>query len=484
MIAWLAVALAAPTFIAEDHPPDAELGPKIWEAAVACTGWEPEVGIIRVHRDVSSKERRSGWWRANDEGAEIHLRARVADMVYAHEIAHTWFHGGDKFVSEGRAEALAICVSRRIGDDVPLWRDMFERADVVDAMPDLRTWSQERGYDYPIDELVGAYRGSKRLFHVLFDLTDDLDGFWDADLSTWEDLEGWLESHNDATRQLAAWLDEGVETQRLLLGDPDRDGRITVEERLSGTDPSVWDTDGDGFWDGADARALAGIPLPRQGGRICLPLLPAPGTEATVRILKRSYYGITEPHYEEPHTGRTMWLRESVDSRAFSGAWVELEGAALVPDPDCHLGPRHTLSAVTPSVRPALAPLSDALVALEPRVVATVGRPVLHAEAELGASTALLERQGFDAVLLDEPLVKAAIRREACDDLAALVLAGMIAADADARRAQSRAAWFALAEALRGERIRGLDVSRRELAETAARVEAAGGWAAAFAKAE
>jgi hypothetical protein len=109
---------------------------------------------------------------------------------------------------------------------------------------------------------------------------------------------------------------------------------------------------------------------------------------------------------------------------------------------------------------------------------------VLHAEAELGASTALLERQGFDAVLLDEPLVKAAIRREAWDDLAALVLAGMIAADADARRAQSRAAWFALAEALRGERIRGLDVSRRELAETAARVEAAGGWAAAFAKAE
>ncbi len=43
------------------------------------------------------------------------------------------------------------------------------------------------------------------------------------------------------------------------LGDPDLDGMSTLEEQIEGTDPMAWDSDGDGWWDGA--ASAEGLPV-------------------------------------------------------------------------------------------------------------------------------------------------------------------------------------------------------------------------------
>ena len=64
-------------------------------------------------------------------------------------------------------------------------------------------------------------------------------------------------------------LEGGVDRQREALSDKDLDGQPWLAEILSGTDPNRWDSDGDGWWDGASAAPVGAVPLPPDGTAVC-----------------------------------------------------------------------------------------------------------------------------------------------------------------------------------------------------------------------
>lgn len=73
--------------------------------------------------------------------------------------------------------------------------------------------------------------------------------------------------------KIRAVLDGGAASQRAALQDEDLDALSDLYEALAGTDPTRWDTDGDGWWDGATPVPGA-VPLPRNGRPVCLAEVP------------------------------------------------------------------------------------------------------------------------------------------------------------------------------------------------------------------
>jgi hypothetical protein len=83
-----------------------------------------------------------------------------------------------------------------------------------------------------------------------------------ADIVSWDDVMSLLAASGDGGRIVGDAIRGGTTTQRALLQDADLDGLVTLDEMTRGLDPWVWDTDGDGWWDGAPAdRPPHAIPL-------------------------------------------------------------------------------------------------------------------------------------------------------------------------------------------------------------------------------
>ncbi|MEQ1568955.1 MAG: hypothetical protein ABMA64_25175 [Myxococcota bacterium] len=131
---------------------------------------------------------------------------------------------------------------------------------------------------------------------------------------------------------LVGFLDLPVTEQRDWLSDPDHDDVVSLGEHLAGTDPQRWDSDGDGWWDGAPAHPDTAVPSPEYGAlRVRCPDGHVPSVEGA-----RPGFG---PWSLED--GGATWLgRDSSTTRrepSVGGFWVDAPGCAV--DSPCRFDP-------------------------------------------------------------------------------------------------------------------------------------------------
>jgi len=112
------VARAAPQFDSADGDVGA-LADRIWQAGVACTGWEPD------HPDAVTIDQADLGWAAGEAVLDRRgLRSIRLDPGHGpwaregalpHEVAHAWSYSHTSAVSEGVTQVLAECIARRLG---------------------------------------------------------------------------------------------------------------------------------------------------------------------------------------------------------------------------------------------------------------------------------------------------------------------------------------------------------------------------------
>lgn len=325
----------------------ADVARRAWLAGVACTGWAPAAAPVVRLGNATDLAGFDGRAHLTDAGlVRIELLPTATRSTLVHEIGHAWFHGEEATppaLVEGRTDVLADCMVAADGTLGPR-RDKF--AGPLDRMPDLVAWTNPDGADPALRE--AAYRGAYRVMRAAAAIVPP-DVFWHADaLRTWDDLFDRLDAAGPIGAELAGALDRGAASQRVVLGDADIDGRSRVEEQLAGTDPSRWDTDGDGWWDGYDPRAAppGARPLPPLAAPVCTDLAAGPSGGQVVLSV-----GGTGPWLPDwlylwvdgvgqvapvgapiPVPGGATLLVQGPDiSGARQGVWVAASGTGLVP---------------------------------------------------------------------------------------------------------------------------------------------------------
>jgi len=367
------VALAGPPRFVAIDPAHVQAAEKAWRAAVDCTGWEaPAHGQVEITREYVSGGYTGGAFLDRGGLYRIALSQVNADRSLVHEIAHAWARTGPQALNEGRADLLADCIASRVPNLAPL--DPDPGLD-LDAMPDLRTWENPTGSHSPQDlDLTrrDAYLGSARLMRVVATVVD-AQLLWPRDgYLGWEDLERLLEDGGPAGDTVLAVLDGGVERQQAALSDTDRDGVPFLAEVLQGTNPSRWDSDGDGWWDGAaPSPSVAAIPLPPDGTPVCSGFAAGAGG-ATVQVLVQSQHRGTPPPWVRLCAGRqeidadpTTGVHVPPGSpiliglggrleRSTGGAYALVGGQHLVADWNCRSTPVYTVWVEDPRATPLL----------------------------------------------------------------------------------------------------------------------------------
>lgn len=287
----LAPAFATPEFRSED-PGVPPLALRAWAAARVCTGREaqsaPVVPVI-VH-DVSDKYAGRAHKR---QGAlqRIELDRATSDAgTIAHEIAHAWFPSGDAAIGEGLTSALADCISRR--DPVfPLRADRWEQD--LAWMGDLRDWGNHGWVEG--DSRMAGYAGAHRMMASAARILGEEAIF--NRVTDFPSLHEILRVSGGTV--LSAAIEGGVSSQRTALDDADGDGITRVVELATGTSPEMFDTDGDGWWDGA-TPVKGAVLLPTDGTPICAGRRSKPGEVPAALEVGRS------PHF--PLKWEPKWI--------------------------------------------------------------------------------------------------------------------------------------------------------------------------------
>lgn len=255
-------ASAAPRFGADEDT--AALAGRIWEAGVACTGWEPAAA---PHVPIAPLD--STPWAAGS--ADVHPSRGLERIHLApaspwtgdplvHEVAHAWAHSHTSALSEGVAQVLATCMAQRLGLRIGTGPSLPA------AVPDLRTWDPRRATP---DERTAGYELARRLARARLVLFGPEAVWGPAAPTHLADLRADLAARGARGRLLDRLLDTPAALADFLR-DEDHDDLPDGVEALLDLDPLAWDTDGDGWWDGASID-LASIPLPADRAPLCLP---------------------------------------------------------------------------------------------------------------------------------------------------------------------------------------------------------------------
>jgi len=375
---WSA-AIAAPHFVA-DEASDAVLADRAWSAAVACTGWDPSArGLVPTasaaaehHQVELTRSVIPGGWlgRAHVDDDQRLLRidvsapeARIGEVI-VHEVAHAWVSEGDQALVEGAAELLADCIVEKDPGLAPLQFD--DGRDLV-AMSDLRAWAiATEGKPLAMDGArTDAYLGAARLLRTAASVVGH-EVLWGREPVTWARMEQALE---DAGAPAASILDvvrADPATQRAALADADRDGLTDLHEALIGTDPQRFDSDGDGWWDGALHHPDHALVVPLDGTPTC-----TGATAGAVALPGGNLRGLEVPGIEldvQP-SGVALVSLDGSSMGTSGGLWAEVSGSA--PVAGCHASPRRTVAATTvasvPHAAAVAAALDPALDAVEAR---------------------------------------------------------------------------------------------------------------------
>jgi hypothetical protein len=384
----MGVAIAAPRFLATD-PDDVALAEQAWDAATACTGREGAAAddVLVQHRTIPG-----GWLGVAHTDAngrlfriDLGLEGVRSAEVLVHEVTHAWISRGPVVLVEGTAELLADCVAGRLRGAAPLqWDDGGD----LSGLPDLRTWAPAG--DQEPNELgvirTDAYVGAARLMRTVA-LAVPPSVLWGASDIDWEHVRGALGRAGPRGEAVIAALDGGSSVQRAALDDADHDGLSALAETWLGTSDDVFDTDGDGWSDGAWDAPAGAIALPPDGTPVCTGrAAPAGGTgvkivpggtlrgEDAPSIVPRpsgrprgwtgatgSAVGAPRLTYVAGGESLLVQLDAPAPDATAGAAWATVEGPELVADGGCRSTAAITVWAADPTLASEVGPLADAL---------------------------------------------------------------------------------------------------------------------------
>ncbi|MFN7142772.1 MAG: hypothetical protein ACK4YP_03280 [Myxococcota bacterium] len=470
----VAAALAAPTFTGA--PEDVELATIAWRAAEICTGRTPTLpsaaATVPIVRDLASLDGaglagltnwgspKGPWW--------VRLAPNAPPTTLAHEIAHAWIHSGvSNTLIEGRTDLLTRCVQAAHPDR---FDDLMERRSSLEKMPDLLTWREDPLRVSDPDASVDAYLGSFRLFRALATAVPPELLFAEG-LETWEDIAGVLAGQAGPASSVLDTLRSGAAAQREALLDADLDGASALYERLTGTDPVRYDTDGDGWWDGIALRPEGAVPLPRSAHPVCLPALP-PGDGPVLVELGGQLGGIDHPARIEVDTRPGAILTWESGWRSYPGGlWIRAAGEGWRPNPNCGMRPGITVRGPGTYPAGALDTLAAALQAQRPVYTGLAGRPRDSIVVTVRGSGRYLTRAGTELVLPET-----ALSRDAAE-VARQIAAYAVLLDTD-ESARAIVAAALVREALPGAPVDLLDAPAFEITQwSKARKRCPTGWA-------
>lgn len=352
-------AAAEPVFVGA--PDDVLVARRAWRAATACAGREgraaPSVELVRKtnpldYLGVARTDERGALWRIDLNTDDDRHRE-----VVVHEVTHAWVSEGPVALVEGSAELLADCVVRRDPGLAPL---QFDDGRDLAGLPDLVGWHKPDA-DAPTELHAfrsDAYVGAARLLRTVASVVGP-EVLWQGQALSWDDLRARIADQGGPRgAELLAALEGGADTQRAALADGDRDGLTALQERWGGTDDGRFDSDGDGWWDGAEAPRGA-FPLPLDGTPVC-----APGGLARIGADAR---GAALP--EVLVDGGLARLSALPPAESTGGWWGVAAGA---PEASCVGSPRVTVWTDDPALVPLVATVAEAteraLVGVESRL--------------------------------------------------------------------------------------------------------------------
>lgn len=315
---------------------DVALARRAWALATACAG-RPAFGrpVVPLIRDlpVVSGPSLAGLTRLLDGVmVDVHLRADATPDVLAHEIGHAWIHEGPRGLQEGRTELLALCVQQKDPDTFGVFRE----ADVdLARLTDITTWDAAvRGSDQDDQTIFTHYVVGFRLLRLLAEVVGAGE-LLRPEVTGWEQVTRLVEAQGERGAALLALLRGGVEVQRRELGDGDLDGLMNIEEAPLGLDPTRWDTDGDGWWDGATEKPAGAQPFPRDGSPLCLAAVPAGAGLVPTRLGGRlAGENLVNPTPTTVDRGTLFSWTVNWDTRP-GGVWLLPMGEGLTPNPRC-----------------------------------------------------------------------------------------------------------------------------------------------------
>lgn len=433
MFVLLTAASAAPVFVADD-PKDAALATAAWKAATQCTGWEADAHArVTIERRALHKDYLG--LATNDEQGlvSVQLDPDGKPEVLLHEIAHAWVHEGPTALVEGRAELLADCMVHR---DPGLGKLQWDDGRELTALPSLKQWDSQEDHGPTVNPMLrtDAYLGAARLVRLASMVLPE-GALWPReDDITWESLEAMLVEVGDVGQPIRAVLDADVDFQRRALADHDRDGLVDLGEALFQTDPHDFDSDRDGWWDGA--AVTAGVqPLPfdntpvctgwalpptggvvklRTGGNLRGAPAPVPMIRASGRAVQPQVGGV------QVHTSGSVLVELAGDAGyASGGLWARVEGKDLVRDAHCRSDGQHVVWAQDPRLRVQVQDFSEALLAALERAETRFG-PTSRVAVQLGGSITTIDGP---IVYLSSDEVNQALHRGDVDGLANLAVA-------------------------------------------------------------
>ncbi|MEZ4320957.1 MAG: hypothetical protein R3F61_25995 [Myxococcota bacterium] len=408
------VALAAPQFVAGEAV-DAEVAREAWDAAVVCTGWEPVAHpTVRIERGnvpkgflgLASTDAR-GLFRIELDAKDSRL-----NEVIVHEVAHAWVSVGPTALVEGRAELLADCMVHERPGLAPLQWD--DGRDLV-AMPDLRSWRAADDHGPSVNPLMrtDAYLGAARLVRLAGLVLPERALWPEEDGIDWLDLDAMLAEAGQPGERLREVLRASEAVQQEALSDRDLDGLPLVGEQMFGTDPSTFDSDGDGWWDGAEVPVDA-VPLPFDGTPVCSGWATPAGGGVAVLKTGGNLRGTPAP-LPVIRAGSEVFSRGRVavvgpssllveldgDPEVVSGGlWARVQGTGLVRDEACASTDDHVVWAADGRLR-------DAVHAFAAELDAAIER----AESRLGSESRRLAVQlGGTSTTVDGPVVHLSTR--------------------------------------------------------------------------
>lgn len=411
----------SPSFSGGDD--DVRLAKLAWEGAAACTGRKakasPEVKITRAlpeSRPVIA---------ARFDGevlAGVFLHKDDVPFALAMGIARAWVGEAPPPLLHLRAQLLAECVAARHPAEFGVLHDLPTE---LAEMPDLRSWGQagQELADGPPKR--DAYAGALRLGHAVGQVLPAA-GAWNGAWPTWDALLAALDGAGDKARPLAAALRGGAEAQRAVLADLDGDGLVGVEETWAGSDPARWDSDGDGWWDGAPkVHPANAVPLPHDRSPVCFKDAPGGDTRFDVGG-GGSLRGVAVPDPYARAVKADVLLGLSALHATFNGGvWVTPGGTPAV-NAGCSMTPRATVRVQGELGAAQLDALHAALDRARAKYEAAMGPGTQRFTVEFNAGEMLLRgaaRDGYVSVVVPFDVAKSALKPGKEDALAEQIAA-------------------------------------------------------------
>lgn len=382
---WSQGALAAPHFLGS--PADVAVARAAWDAAEVCTG-RPG----RATREVELRYRTIpggylGVAHTNPEGLlfriDLNTDPERHREVLVHEVAHAWVSEGPIALVEGAAELLGDCMVTRTPGLATL---QFDDGRQLSGLSDLRQWSPP-GTQHT--ESLGtirtdAYIGAARLLRTAA-LVLSPEALWPEEGLSWDRFEAQLHSAGPDGQRLLEALRGGAVTQRQALADHDLDGVPALAEAMLKTRDDAFDSDGDGWWDGAVLGTPPGsVAIPMDGSPVCSGWIADQGTSVHV-YSGGNLRGQDPPRViARPGSGGASWSPTRRTGRSWGTAislvptnasillqlegspqhttgapWARVHGERLVPDPGCHTTPEATLWAHDRQLTALIEPLAE-----------------------------------------------------------------------------------------------------------------------------